>query len=46
LELKQTVAAARQVVHAGNEEQVRQAKETLAEARRSLYRLLADEPRS
>ena len=33
-----------QVAHGGTEEQVSQAKQVLTEARRSLYRILADEP--
>ncbi len=40
-------AAALQVVQTGSEEQVAKAREVLAEARRSLYRILADdEPES
>jgi DNA-binding PadR family transcriptional regulator len=35
--------AARQVTHAGSEQQVQQAKDVLADARRALYRILADE---
>jgi DNA-binding PadR family transcriptional regulator len=39
------VTAVMQVVQSGNEDQVQKAKEILSEARRSLYRLLAeDEP--
>jgi hypothetical protein len=37
------LAAARQVVHAGQESQLEQAKEVLRETRRRLYRILADE---
>jgi DNA-binding PadR family transcriptional regulator len=37
-------AAVRQVAHAGSEAQVEEAKRILAEARRALYRLLAEEP--
>jgi len=33
-----------QVAHSGTEEQIGQAKQVLTEARRSLYRILADEP--
>ncbi|HKE51196.1 MAG TPA: PadR family transcriptional regulator [Actinomycetes bacterium] len=33
-----------QVAHSGTDEQVGQAKQVLTEARRSLYRILADEP--
>jgi DNA-binding PadR family transcriptional regulator len=36
-------AAAHQVVQTGSEEQVAKAREVLAEARRSLYRILADD---
>jgi DNA-binding PadR family transcriptional regulator len=39
----QVLAAARQVVHAGQESQLEQAKEVLRETRRRLYRILADE---
>jgi DNA-binding PadR family transcriptional regulator len=39
----QVGVAARQVTHAGNEEQLKAATEILTEARRSLYRLLAEE---
>jgi hypothetical protein len=39
------VTAVMQVVQSGNEAQIQKAKEILSEARRSLYRLLAeDEP--
>jgi hypothetical protein len=37
------VTAVMQVVQSGNEAQVQKAKDILAEARRSLYRLLAEE---
>jgi DNA-binding PadR family transcriptional regulator len=40
----QTGAAVMQIVRSGSAEQVGQAKDVLAEARRSLYRVLADEP--
>lgn len=41
----QVFAAVRQVAHAGNETQLKQAREVLAGTRRSLYRILAeDEP--
>ncbi len=36
-------AAAHQVVQAGSQEQVTKAREVLSEARRSLYRILADD---
>jgi DNA-binding PadR family transcriptional regulator len=36
-------AAAHQVVQAGSQEQITKAREVLAEARRSLYRILADD---
>jgi DNA-binding PadR family transcriptional regulator len=36
--------AAAQVAHAGDDSQVAQAKEILSEVRRSLYRILAEEP--
>lgn len=39
----QTGAALMQIVHTGSPEQVAQAKETLSETRRKLYRILADE---
>ena len=37
-------AAIRQVAHAGTEQQIAEAKRILAEARRALYRTLAEEP--
>jgi DNA-binding PadR family transcriptional regulator len=40
---KQLLLALRQVVHAGDEGQIEKARQTLAEARRALYRILADE---
>lgn len=40
---KQLLLAVRQVVHAGDAGQIEKARQTLAEARRSLYRILADE---
>jgi DNA-binding PadR family transcriptional regulator len=43
-ELRKTVEAARQVIHTGNEEQMQRAAETLAQTRRSLYGLLAEDP--
>ncbi len=39
----QLAAASMQVVHAGSQEQIARAREVLAEARRSLYRILADD---
>ena len=39
----QLAAAAHQVVQAGSQEQITRAREVLAEARRSLYRILADD---
>jgi DNA-binding PadR family transcriptional regulator len=39
----QVMVASRQVVQAGNEQHVQQAKQILTDARRALYRLLADE---
>lgn len=42
-ELRQLAAAAGQVLHAGNEAQVGRAGETLAEAKRKLYLILAGE---
>ena len=39
----QVGVAARQVTHAGNEQQLEQAKQILTEARRGLYRLLAED---
>lgn len=39
----QTGAAAQQVVHAGNAEQIARARQVLADARRALYRILAEE---
>ena len=41
--LAQVAVATRQVMHAGSEAQTKAAAEILAEARRSLYRLLAEE---
>jgi DNA-binding PadR family transcriptional regulator len=43
-QLKQTTIAAAQVMRAGDEAQIAKAAETLREARRSLYRILAEEP--
>jgi DNA-binding PadR family transcriptional regulator len=42
-QLKQIHLAAVQVLHAGDEDQVRRAAETLAETRRALYRILAED---
>ena len=42
-QIKQLQIAVMQVVHAGDEEQVARASATLAEARRALYRILAEE---
>jgi DNA-binding PadR family transcriptional regulator len=42
--IAQVAAAAVQVGHVGNETQVAQAEKVLTDARRSLYRLLAEEP--
>jgi DNA-binding PadR family transcriptional regulator len=42
-QIKQLQIAVMQVVHAGDEQQVARASATLAEARRSLYRILAEE---
>ncbi|HEY5283999.1 MAG TPA: PadR family transcriptional regulator, partial [Polyangia bacterium] len=42
-ELKQIAAAAIQVVHTGSSIQVRDAQKILNQARKSLYRLLADD---
>jgi DNA-binding PadR family transcriptional regulator len=42
-QLKQINIASAQVLHAGSEGQIEQAAETLAEARRALYRILAEE---
>ncbi|MCP9978373.1 PadR family transcriptional regulator [Actinomadura madurae] len=39
----QTGAAVMQIVHSGSPEQVAQAKDVLSDARRSLYRILADD---
>ncbi|MFB4308899.1 PadR family transcriptional regulator [Actinomadura sp. GTD37] len=39
----QTGAAVMQIVHSGSSEQVAQARDVLAETRRSLYRILADD---
>src|SRR3954463_12656627 len=41
--LWQAGAAAMQVMHSGNEAQIARAQEVLAETRRSLYRILADD---
>jgi DNA-binding PadR family transcriptional regulator len=41
--LAQVAVATKQVMHAGSEEQAKAAAEILAEARRSLYRILAEE---
>jgi DNA-binding PadR family transcriptional regulator len=40
----QVIAAARQVVHAGDASHVAQAKDVLREARQRLYRILAEDP--
>jgi DNA-binding PadR family transcriptional regulator len=40
----QVIAAARQVVHAGDAKQVETAKDVLKDARRKLYGILAEEP--
>ncbi|GGQ44498.1 DNA-binding PadR family transcriptional regulator [Actinomadura coerulea] len=40
----QTGAAVMQIVHSGSPEQVAQARDVLSEARRGLYRILADDP--
>src|SRR5438270_803360 len=42
-QLKQIHIAAAQVIRAGDEEQVRRAAQALAEARRTMYRILADD---
>jgi DNA-binding PadR family transcriptional regulator len=42
-QVKQLHVAAMQVAHAGGEDQVRRAAQALAEARRSIYRILAEE---
>jgi DNA-binding PadR family transcriptional regulator len=42
-QIKQIAIAAAQVMQAGNEDQVTRAGETLAEARRAIYRILAEE---
>jgi DNA-binding PadR family transcriptional regulator len=42
--VREVATAAAQVVHAGDEVQVDQAKEVLSSARRSLYRILAEDP--
>jgi hypothetical protein len=39
----QVVAAARQVLHAGEAAQIAQAKDVLRDARRKLYRILAED---
>ena len=39
----QVMAAARQVVHAGDASHLAQAKDVLREARQRLYRILADD---
>jgi DNA-binding PadR family transcriptional regulator len=41
--LRQVVMAAGQVMHAGNDRQVAQAQEVLADSRRRLYRILAED---
>jgi DNA-binding PadR family transcriptional regulator len=43
-QMRQIHVAAIQVLHAGDEDQVTRAAETLAETRRALYRILAEEP--
>ena len=43
-EIAALMGAARQVAHVGTQGQVAQAGTVLADARRSLYRILADEP--
>jgi len=43
-QIKQIAIAAAQVMRAGDEQQVSRAAETLAETRRSLYRILAEDP--
>jgi DNA-binding PadR family transcriptional regulator len=43
-QLKQTTIAAAQVMRAGDEAQIAKAAETMREARRALYRILAEEP--
>ena len=43
-QIKQIAVAAAQVMHAGDEQQVKRASEVLTEARKSLYRILADGP--
>jgi DNA-binding PadR family transcriptional regulator len=43
IQLKQLGVAAMQVAHAGGEDQVGRAAQALAEARRSIYRILAEE---
>jgi DNA-binding PadR family transcriptional regulator len=42
-QIKQLHVAAMQVIHAGSADQLARATETLAEARRALYRILAEE---
>jgi len=42
----QVMAATRQVAHAGSTAQIKAAQAVLADARRALYQLLADEPRT
>ena len=45
-EIGALMGAARQVAHVGTQAQVARAATVLADARRSLYRILADEPES
>ena len=40
----QVIVAARQVVRAGDEQQIAKAMDVLNEARRKIYRILAEEP--
>lgn len=44
MQAAQTGAAVMQIVHSGSSEQVAQARDVLSEARRGLYRILADDP--
>jgi DNA-binding PadR family transcriptional regulator len=44
--VRQLAIAARQVLHAGGSREMSQAMDVLREARRKLYRILADEPQS
>ena len=46
VQMKQIAIAMTQVAQAGNEDQVRRAAEAMAEARRKLYRILAEEDES